>query len=191
MKGHHIDGISSRSHFVASEVTRVPKEWGEEQWIVNKEYCGKKLILKKNRRCSMHSHKKKDEVFYLQSGKVLLEMSGKKYTLLPGDFVHVKPNAPHRFTGLQDSEIIEFSTTHDEEDSYRTEFSGHSDPKRFERQSAIIHSFKNLSVLVLGDVMVDRYISGRIDRISPEAPAGHPRAGPCRRALRAGQPPCR
>jgi D-beta-D-heptose 7-phosphate kinase/D-beta-D-heptose 1-phosphate adenosyltransferase len=170
MKGHHIDGISSRSHFVASEVTRVPKEWGEEQWIVNKEYCGKKLILKKNRRCSMHSHKKKDEVFYLQSGKVLLEMSGKKYTLLPGDFVHVKPNAPHRFTGLQDSEIIEFSTTHDEEDSYRTEFSGHSDPKRFERQSAIIHSFKNLSVLVLGDVMVDRYISGRIDRISPEAP---------------------
>lgn len=166
----HVHHGSQKRFFSAKDIFRVPKEWGEEHWIVNKEYCGKKLLLKKNRRCSMHSHKKKDEVFYLQSGKVLLEMDGKKHTLLPGDFVHVLPNSPHRFTGLQDSEIIEFSTTHDEEDSYRTEFSGHSDPVRFARQSALIKKFPKLRVLVLGDVMIDRYISGRIDRISPEAP---------------------
>lgn len=170
MKGKHIHHRSHQRHYRASEITRVLKEWGEEQWIVNKEYCGKKLILKKNRRCSMHSHKKKDEVFYLQNGKVLLEMDGKNYTLLPGDFIHVLPNSPHRFTGLLDSEIIEFSTTHDEEDSYRTEFSGHSDPVRFTRQSTFIKSWKDFTILVVGDVMLDRYVSGRIDRVSQEAP---------------------
>ncbi len=30
--------------------------------------------------------------------------------------------------------------------------------------------FKNLNVLVLGDVMIDRYLSGHVSRISPEAP---------------------
>lgn len=30
--------------------------------------------------------------------------------------------------------------------------------------------FSDLSILVVGDVMIDRYLSGRVDRISPEAP---------------------
>jgi rfaE bifunctional protein kinase chain/domain len=34
----------------------------------------------------------------------------------------------------------------------------------------LIAGFKNLSVLIIGDVMVDRYIHGKVDRISPEAP---------------------
>jgi len=33
-----------------------------------------------------------------------------------------------------------------------------------------IHSFADRRVLVIGDVMLDRYISGRVDRINPEAP---------------------
>ncbi len=170
MARSHVTHDSKKRRFRAQEITRVPKEWGEEHWIVNKEYCGKKLILKKNRRCSMHSHKKKDEVFYIQSGKVLLEMNDEKHTLLPGDFIHIIPNTPHRFTGLLDSEIIEFSTTHDEADSYRSEFSGHADPVRFTRQSSLIAAFNKKKILVIGDVMLDRYVSGRIDRISPEAP---------------------
>ena len=35
---------------------------------------------------------------------------------------------------------------------------------------SIIERFSQLSVLVVGDVMVDSYIEGNIDRISPEAP---------------------
>lgn len=147
-----------------------PKEWGEEHWIVNKEYCGKKLILKKNRRCSMHQHKEKDEVFYLQSGKVLMEIGGKEYTLKPGDSIHVPCNTPHRFTGLELSEIIEFSTTHKEEDSYRSELSGHVEPQRYSLQSNAIAAFKDARVLVVGDVMIDIYLHGNVDRISPEAP---------------------
>jgi rfaE bifunctional protein kinase chain/domain len=34
----------------------------------------------------------------------------------------------------------------------------------------LISAFKNMSVLIIGDVMVDRYIHGKVERISPEAP---------------------
>jgi len=34
----------------------------------------------------------------------------------------------------------------------------------------IIENFKNLNVLVVGDVMIDAYLFGKADRISPEAP---------------------
>jgi len=33
----------------------------------------------------------------------------------------------HRFTGLENSEIMEFSTHHEDEDSYRDELSGKVD----------------------------------------------------------------
>lgn len=35
---------------------------------------------------------------------------------------------------------------------------------------AYFHAFEKLSILVLGDVMLDRYLSGQVERISPEAP---------------------
>ena len=34
----------------------------------------------------------------------------------------------------------------------------------------IMERFSRLQVLVVGDVMIDRYVSGKVDRISPEAP---------------------
>lgn len=107
-----------------NEIPVYPKVWGEEHWIVNREYCGKKLILKKGFRCSIHYHKIKDEMFYILSGKVLIEMDGQNRVLNPGDRQLIEPNVKHRFTGLQDSEIMEFSTHHMEEDSYRDEPSG-------------------------------------------------------------------
>ncbi|MEM3373803.1 MAG: cupin domain-containing protein [Candidatus Woesearchaeota archaeon] len=105
----------------------VKKEWGEERWIVNREYCGKILILKKGYRCSMHYHKKKDETFYINKGKVLLEIDNKKIIMNPGDSQLIRPMQKHRFTGLEDSEIIEFSTHHEDSDSYREELSGKVD----------------------------------------------------------------
>ena len=62
----------------------VKKEWGKEQWIVNRDYCGKKLILNKGFRCSMHYHKNKDETFYILTGKVLMEIDNEKHIMLPG-----------------------------------------------------------------------------------------------------------
>ena len=105
----------------------VKKIWGEEHWIVNKEYCGKKLILNKGFRCSIHHHKIKDETFYVIGGKVLMELGNEKRVMSVGDYVHVAPFIDHRFTGLEDSEIIEFSTKHIDDDSYRKTESGKVD----------------------------------------------------------------
>lgn len=38
------------------------------------------------------------------------------------------------------------------------------------RVSEILESFRQRRILVLGDLMLDRYLSGTVDRISPEAP---------------------
>jgi len=67
----------------------------------------------------MHHHKNKDETFYVSKGKVFLELGNKKLIMKQGDSMLVKPNTKHRFTGLENSEIIEFSTHHEDEDSYR------------------------------------------------------------------------
>ena len=109
------------------DIKIVPKTWGEERWIVNRDYCGKLLILKKGFRCSMHHHKNKDETFYINKGRVLLELEGSKFIMKPGQALLIEPNQKHRFTGLEDSEIIEFSTHHDDSDSYRDELSGEVD----------------------------------------------------------------
>ena len=56
-----------------------------------------------------------------------MEIGSKKVIMLPGESVRIKPNTRHRFTGLEDSEIIEFSTHHEDSDSYREELSGKID----------------------------------------------------------------
>ena len=39
-----------------------------------------------------------------------------------------------------------------------------------ETVSRLFNGFNNLNVMIIGDVMVDSYIWGKVDRISPEAP---------------------
>ena len=36
--------------------------------------------------------------------------------------------------------------------------------------SSYIDNFKNVRVLVIGDIMLDRFMYGKVERISPEAP---------------------
>jgi mannose-6-phosphate isomerase-like protein (cupin superfamily) len=104
-----------------------PKGWGRELWIVNSNlYCGKILELKKGKRCSIHYHKLKDETFYILSGHVQIKLyrhgyPGKVKTMLvkPGDTLHIPQQLIHQFVGLDDSKILEISTQHFEEDSYR------------------------------------------------------------------------
>ena len=99
----------------------VKKVWGEEKWIVNTDkYCGKLLYLKEGYRCSRHYHIHKDETFYLLKGRVLFELNDNKFELNEGDSVRIKPNTWHRFTGLEDSIIIEFSTHHEDDDTIRS-----------------------------------------------------------------------
>src|SRR5581483_6191371 len=163
-------GDPQERFFDASFVHRVPKDWGEEHWIVNKEYCGKKLLVRKDRRSSVHSHIEKDEVLYLDSGRVLFELDGVERLLEPGDSVHVPPGSSHRFTGLEDSVMTEFSTTHRDADVVRGEESGHVYAERFRRQHGIVDAMSGVRALVVGDPMLDSYAQGLVERISPEAP---------------------
>ena len=112
---------------VSLDMTHVDKGWGWERWICNgPEYCGKLLFFKKGKRCSWHVHRLKDEVFYLQSGKMIVYYSdddditkGKQLILNPGDNFHVYRGLRHQMYAVEDSELFEFSTQHFDSDSYR------------------------------------------------------------------------
>lgn len=100
----------------------VPKVWGYEKWLENNDkYCCKILSLNKGYQCSLHYHKDKDELFVVAKGHVRMEKNGKVIHLREGDFVRMEPGTIHRFTGAEDSIIMEVSTHHDERDSYRLE----------------------------------------------------------------------
>ena len=107
--------------------TFVSKEWGWEDWIVNKEeYCGKILFLKKGMNTSWHFHKIKDEVLYVNQGRVDIAYGVKdeyrehrKQELTPGDSFHVARELRHRIIALEDTYLFEFSTQHFDDDSHR------------------------------------------------------------------------
>ncbi len=104
-----------------------PKGWGHEVWIHNDfRYCGKILVVKKNKKCSLHFHKKKHETFYVQSGRVHMRLRHpdgreEEFEMKVGDVLEIAPGLAHQFRGIEDSEIMEFSTEHFEDDSYRIE----------------------------------------------------------------------
>jgi mannose-6-phosphate isomerase-like protein (cupin superfamily) len=109
---------------VSHETKAVPKVWGEEQWIVNRDYCGKLLLLRKGYRCSLHCHRVKDETFYVLSGSMRIEVGTDPEKLVvrvlgPRESVHLPPGTWHRFTGLTDTEFMEFSTHHEDDDTVR------------------------------------------------------------------------
>ena len=105
----------------------VKKGWGYEKWIINKDlYCGKLLFFNKGKKCSWHYHVEKDEVFYLQSGKMIVRYSEQDnieecetIILEPGMNFYIYPGLRHQMEALEDSELFEFSTEHFDEDSYR------------------------------------------------------------------------
>lgn len=104
----------------------VQKLWGWEEWIVNNEkYCGKKLVFRKGFRCSLHFHKIKEESFYILAGIIHLELvcNGVRRVRImrPGDVEHISVGVVHRITALTNAEVMEFSTQHFDEDSYRVE----------------------------------------------------------------------
>jgi len=111
------------------EQTFVPKGWGFEKWLVNNDkYCGKLLYFVKGKKCSWHYHKIKDEVFFIQSGKILIKYGwehdinkSNELILGRGDTFHVGTGLVHQMIALEDTELFEFSTQHFDSDSYRIE----------------------------------------------------------------------
>lgn len=106
------------------------KSWGWEEWIVNNGmYCGKRLHFEEvSGRTSLHFHVKKHETMYVESGvfniNVVDTTDGSTVThyLSQGDSLVIPPNTPHRIIAMvSPSILVEFSTHHDDSDSYRVE----------------------------------------------------------------------
>lgn len=102
------------------------KSWGYEHWIENcPEYCGKRLVFEPGGATSMHFHIKKLETMYLLRGLMVIEFvhpeTAEKYEirLSPGDSVQIPRGQLHRILALEESELLEFSTMHEDSDSYR------------------------------------------------------------------------
>jgi mannose-6-phosphate isomerase-like protein (cupin superfamily) len=100
--------------------------WGIEYWIANSEkYCGKILGVNEDKSCSMHFHIKKHETFHILSGTIMMELINKEgdeenFLMNKGDTLEVPPGLMHRFYAVDGpAEILEVSTQHFEEDSYR------------------------------------------------------------------------
>jgi len=117
------------------------KGWGYEKWMANCDmYCGKLLVVYHDLKCSVHYHRVKHETFYLQDGLILMRVweesaitdmekhasnffplqRPNEFLMHPGDRLVLPPNTPHQFMGVDPkSTIIEISTQHFEDDSYR------------------------------------------------------------------------
>src|SRR3989338_4343898 len=98
------------------KANNIEKIWGYEEQIANfseRGYCGKKLHLNKGYRCSVHNHPEKDETFYIEKGRVYFELQNgecmEEAILISGNIIDIHDGKFHRFSGLEDSVIIEFS----------------------------------------------------------------------------------
>lgn len=108
-----------------SQVDIVEKGWGRELIVVNNDYCGKILEFKKDASFSFHYHDNKSESFFLLKGKMLfsyIDLNNadlKQIEIWPGTVIHIPRGNPHKLNAIEESTIIEFSTHHDDSDSYR------------------------------------------------------------------------
>ena len=96
------------------------------RYSTNIQICGKLLKIIKGKKLSWHYHIVKDEVMFCQSGRVKITYGWDKDMSLADDIIlekgesfHIPRELVHRIEAVEGSEIIEFSTTHHDEDSYR------------------------------------------------------------------------
>lgn len=104
----------------------VEKGWGHELiWATNDKYCGKLLTFKEGAKFSMHFHAEKDETWYVQSGKFLVDWIDTKdatvhtKVLEAGSVWRNPPLLPHRLICHEAGTIIEVSTPDSIADNYR------------------------------------------------------------------------
>jgi mannose-6-phosphate isomerase len=79
---------------------------------------GKILFVAAGQSLSLQYHERKDESWYVQSGRARLELGLTGAAVLneavigPGEAFHYPPGTVHRVTALEDTTILEVSTPH-------------------------------------------------------------------------------
>ena len=110
-----------------AEVKTVDKRWGREIWFANneeKDYCGKILEIDPDNQLSLHFHMIKEEHLYNMKGDcriTFLTQTGSeiKLDLSEGQSFHIQPGVVHRFSTENGCTLLEASTFHRDNDSYR------------------------------------------------------------------------
>jgi mannose-6-phosphate isomerase len=100
------------------EPRRVEKPWGYELvWAHTDVYVGKVLFVRAGESLSLQYHHEKDESWLVQGGRASLELGEVDHDSLEaaeiaaGDCFHFPPGTVHRVTALEDTTIVEVSTT--------------------------------------------------------------------------------
>jgi mannose-6-phosphate isomerase-like protein (cupin superfamily) len=96
---------------------RVEKPWGWELiWAETDRYVGKILFVAAGKSLSLQYHERKDESWYVQSGRAKLELGSSgdavlnEVVIAAGEAFHYPPGTVHRVTSLEDTTILEVST---------------------------------------------------------------------------------
>jgi mannose-6-phosphate isomerase-like protein (cupin superfamily) len=102
----------------AFDPRRVDKPWGYELiWAQTEIYVGKVLFVRAGESLSLQFHREKDESWLVQSGRAKLELGAagervlKEEVIASGAAFHFRPGTVHRVTAIDDTTIVEVSTT--------------------------------------------------------------------------------
>lgn len=105
------------------------KIWGENILLFNNGVVQiNQINIKRGGRCSKHLHKYKNNVFYVQSGKLLIEQWNGNFIdqtiLVDEQSTEIKNGTYHRFTALEDTIAIEIYSILIEENDILREDTG-------------------------------------------------------------------
>lgn len=102
----------------AVEPRKVEKPWGHELiWAESDEYVGKVLFVKAGESLSLQFHREKDESWLVHDGRAKLELGSAGDPVLNEEVVgagacfRFRPGTVHRVTALEDTTILEVSTS--------------------------------------------------------------------------------
>ena len=115
--GERFTNVNSLDDF-SFDVRRVDKPWGHELiWALTEAYCGKVLFVRAGESLSLQFHREKDESWYVLDGRAELELGAPGQTVLnseivaPGAAFRFAPGTVHRVTAIEDTRILEVSTS--------------------------------------------------------------------------------
>ena len=96
---------------------RVEKPWGHELiWAHGEKYVGKILHIKAGEALSLQYHRVKDETIMVLSGRLQLVYftdgePPRSRKLAVREPVHITPGLRHRMIAIEDTDVLEVSTT--------------------------------------------------------------------------------
>jgi mannose-6-phosphate isomerase len=100
------------------EPRKVEKPWGHELiWAESEQYVGKLLFVRAGESLSLQFHRVKDESWLIQDGRAKLELGSVGDAVLRVEVVgagatfRFRPGTVHRVTALEDTTIMEVSTS--------------------------------------------------------------------------------